>query len=883
MTDASDTPVSNGVNLTEEEPTEQAEPVAIATGTDESGDGNGVDIPDRLPVLPIRDSTSFPGTVMPLEINREKSKRVLDLALAGDRMVVIVAQRSPQTEDPHLDDLYRVGTAGIILKMLKTSNGAEHIIVHGLRRVGIESITEEGNYLEATVHAHEDPDDVTLEQKALAHTIRTAAERIIVLSPNIPDEARQVLAGLRRPGMLADFLAANLSIGLVQKQELLETFDVTERLRKVNAFVAAQLEVVELSHEIQEKVRDQVEDSQREYYLRQQMKAIQSELGDAGGAAETISKLRERIKDAGMPEQVKGEATREVDRLERISQASPEYGMALDHVEWLVEMPWSTSTKDRLDIDLAERILDEDHYGLDKVKKRILEFLAVRKLKKDSRGPILCLAGPPGVGKTSLGRSIARAMGRKFIRVSLGGIRDEATIRGHRRTYIGAIPGVIIREIRRAGSSNPLFMLDEVDKIGQDVRGDPMSALLEVLDPAQNSTFHDHYLGVPFDLSKVLFITTANYMMAIEPALCDRMEVIELGGYTRREKLMIAKSFLVPRQLDENGLVPEQIRFEDDTLAAIISGYTREAGVRWLERRIGAVCRARAATVARGRSIDAVIGVDDLHEVLGPREFESEKARKIAMPGVVTGLAFTSAGGEILFIEAQVMPGSGQLQLTGQLGDVMRESAVAASSIIRSRMRVGKRKAVDWYATDVHVHVPAGAIPKDGPSAGVAMLAAMTSALSGKAVDPTIGMTGEITLSGRVLAVGGIREKVLAAHRAGLACVLLPKRNEQDLEEIPEEIRRELEFVFLETIDDMLGVVFGEEPKQSRAPRGKKKASSRKTSSRKKRTSRKRTAARSARKGKKTQVSGRRKVSVTAKTGGRRAGAKKKRIAARRT
>ena len=780
-----------------------------STSQDSEGhDHDTLEIPERLPVLPIRDTVAFPGTVMPVRINRQKSKRVLDLALAGSRLVALVAQRSAETEDPRLDDLYRVGTACVILKMLKLPDGSETIVVHGLRRVGIEQITKETEYLEATVHSHEDPPDEPTELRALAHTVRTAADRIIELSPNIPNEAREVLDNIQRPGALADFLAANLSLGLVHKQELLETFDPAERLRKVNLAVAAQLEVVELSHKIQQQVKSQVDKSQRDYYLREQMKVIQRELGESDTRSKALDELRRKIETAGMPETVEAEARREVERLQAIPPTSPEYSMTLDYVECLVELPWSVGTEDSLDLVRAEQILDEDHHGLEKIKKRILEFLAVRTLKQDSRGPILCFAGPPGVGKTSLGQSIARALGRKFIRISLGGVHDEATIRGHRRTYVGAMPGRIIREIRRAGSNNPLFMFDEVDKIGQDVRGDPMSALLEVLDPAQNSTFSDHYLGVPFDLSRVLFITTANYMSAIQPALRDRMEIIELSGYTHREKLVIARRHLLPRQIEENGLRPEQLVLEDDILSLIIADYTREAGVRTLERKIGAVCRARAAVVVKGAAPKAPVTETELREILGHREFESEVAAASPVPGVVTGLAFTPAGGEILFIEASKMPGSGQLKLTGQLGEVMRESAVAATSIVRNRLADWGIAPEAYQSLDYHIHVPAGATPKDGPSAGVTMLTALASILTGRAVTPTIGMTGEITLSGRVLPVGGIREKVLAAHRAGLTRVIMPARNQHDLDEIPEDIRAQIKFVFVDSIDALLAEVF---------------------------------------------------------------------------
>ena len=778
---------------------------------------DSLEIPSQLPVLATRDAVAFPGTIMPLRVGRAKSRRVLDMALTGSRLVAMVTQRVPETEDPGPEDLYRVGTACVILKKLKSSDGADTIIVHGLRRVGLVHIAAEKDFLTATVRAHKDPVEVTEEQRAQMHALSQAADRIIELSANVPAEARQVLNSIQMPGALADFLAANISLTLIQKQEILETIDVSDRLKKVNVHIASQLDLLELSNKIQTQVKDQVDQSQREFYLREQIKAMQTELGEGDGRSQIHEDLRKRIAKAKMPPPVEKEAMHEVERLSGIPQASPEYSMALDFVEWLVELPWSVSTEDNLDIERAEIILNEDHYGLEKVKRRILEFLAVRRLKKDSKGPILCLTGPPGVGKTSLGQSIARAMGRQFIRISLGGIRDEAAIRGHRRTYIGSMPGRIIRELRRAGSNNPLFMLDEVDKIGGDVRGDPMSALLEVLDPAQNYAFSDSYLGMPFDLSKVLFIATANYMQAIEPALRDRMEIIELPSYTHHEKMMIARRHLLPRQIAENGLTPERLSISDSVMSLIIADYTREAGVRTLERKIGAVCRARAASIVRSEKTTVEVTAAALRGVLGPLEYESEIAATIAQPGVVTGLAFTPVGGEILFIEARKMPGTGQFTLTGQLGDVMRESARAALSIIRSQEGCQRVRPETINRHDLHIHVPAGAIPKDGPSAGVAMLAAMTSVLTGKAVDPTIGMTGEITLSGRVLPVGGIREKVLAAHRAGLRTVILPERNQRDLDELPDEVRKDLHFIPIQTIDELCRAVFAPQKKPHRA------------------------------------------------------------------
>jgi ATP-dependent Lon protease len=779
-------------------------------------------IPEALPVLPIRDSVVFPGTVMPLAVEREKSKRVLDLALAGSRIIAVVAQRFAETEDPRLDDLYRVGTACVLLKKLKGQDGTHQIIVHGLRRVGIEAITRESDYLEAKVHTHVDSAEVTQEQNALMHTLRVHTRRVLEISMTSPEAAVDVLREIEQPGLLSDFVAANLPLRFIYKQELLETFDVTERLKKLNLAVAAHLDMLELSNKIQSQVRDQVDKSQREYYLREQLKAIQQELGETDHERAGLVLLRERLKAAKLPPAAETEAQRELERMERIPQASPEYSMALDYLEWLASLPWSVGTNDVLDIHRAERILNEDHYGLTKVKNRILEFLAVRTLKSDSRGPILCLAGPPGVGKTSLGQSIARALGRNFIRISLGGIHDEATIRGHRRTYIGAMPGRIIREIRRAGSNNPLFMLDEVDKITQDVHGDPMSALLEVLDPAQNSSFSDHYLAVPYDLSKVLFIATANYMSAIEPALRDRMEVIEISSYTHVEKLHIARRHLIPRQLNENGFAAEPPEFPDDVLSLLIADYTREAGVRSLERKIAALCRARAASKIRGDAIPPALSATEVQRVLGPREFESEIAAASAVPGVVTGLAFTPAGGEILFIEANLVPGTGQLRMTGQIGDVMRESAVAASSIVRGHFRQWKIPRDLYQTTDLHIHVPAGAIPKDGPSAGVAILAALVSVMTDVTVDPALAMTGEITLSGRVLPVGGITEKILAAHRAGIKTVVLPARNRPQVDEVPAEVREQISFVYIHSIDDLFGRVLDVRGRRT-ASKGKKR------------------------------------------------------------
>jgi len=761
-------------------------------------------IPDHLPLLTLRDAVAFPGAILPLEVGRDKSRKVIDAAMAEHRILGIVAQRHPQTEDPGLADIYRIGTAAMVLRMTPLPNGNISIIVHGLVRVGIESLVQSAPFLIAKVNTRYDDVQPSLELDALVHTVRQMAGRVIELSPGIPDEATKVLDSLDRPGALADFLGQNLAINLVHKQELLETFDVFSRLRKISAALTSQLEVLELSQKIQKQVKDEIDKSQREYYLKEHLKAIQKELGEIDHRTGEFTELREKITAAKMPENVEKEALRELGRMERIPQASPEYSVSRDYIEWLCEMPWSVGTTDNLDINRAARILDADHYDLEKVKKRILEYLAVRKLNPAGRGPILCFVGPPGVGKTSLGQSIARALGRKFIRMSLGGIRDEADIRGHRRTYIGALPGRIMQEIRKAGSNNPVFMLDEVDKVGADFRGDPSAALLEVLDPAQNDSFTDHYLDVPFDLSRVMFITTANITDPIAPALRDRMEIIELSGYTLREKVFIARKYLLPRQLKENGLDAKDLAVGDKVLAAVAQRYTREAGVRNLERQIGSICRAVAVRITRGRRQKAVITEDKLHDLLGAAPFESETAQRTSIPGVVTGLAFTPVGGEVIFIEATRMPGKGNLVLTGQIGDVMKESAQAAFSLVRSRGRQWCLPCHDVNQIDIHIHVPAGAVPKDGPSAGVAMLTALVSLCRNQPVRADVAMTGEITLRGLVLPVGGVKEKVLAAHRAGIKTVILPERNRPHLEDVPKDVRKQMKFVYARNIDQVL-------------------------------------------------------------------------------
>ncbi len=792
------------------------------------------DIPDVLPVLPVRNVALFPGTVIPLHVSREKSKRLIDAVFAGDKMLAVTAQRKEETEDPGIDDVYRVGTAARALKLLRMPDGSNSLLVHGIVRVGLEEFTARDPYWKARVNARPDSAERTRELEAMMFSTRQVAMQVIELTPNVPEEAAQILESIEDPSGLADYLAANLSLGLVQKQELLETFDVVERFRKINATLNNQLEVLQMSQKIQTDVKKQIDKAQRDYYLQEQLKAIQKELGHDDGSANEIADLKKKIDEAGMPEVVLKEANRELERLTRVPQASPERSVIRDYLDWLCDMPWQESTEDKLDLKEAREILDADHYGLDKIKKRILEYLAVRKLKPEGKGPILCFAGPPGVGKTSLGMSIARALGRKFIRISLGGVRDEADIRGHRRTYIGAIPGRIIQEIRKAGSNNPVIMLDEMDKIGSDFRGDPASALLEVLDPQQNHSFTDHYLGVPFDLSKVLFIATANYMGPVAPPLKDRMEVIELPGYTTAEKVEIARRYLVPRQKEENGLGGQDIEFEKGTIRFIIESHTREAGVRNLERSIGSVLRGIAAKVAGGEKPPKTVKPDLIEEALGGIKFESEMALHTDAPGVATGLAFTPTGGEIIFVEAMKMPGRGSFILTGQIGDVMRESSQAAMTLVRAHAKEWGFGNVKLAEQDIHVHVPAGGIPKDGPSAGVAMLTAMVSLLSGRASDASVAMTGEITLRGLVLPIGGVKEKVLGAHRAGIKTVILPHRNERDLADVPPDVRNELKFVFAERVDQVLetaipGLDIPERDKMPTRRRSGKKAAATRT------------------------------------------------------
>ena len=786
------------------------------------GNGQPLTIPNLLPILPIRNIVVFPGTVMPLNVGRQKSKNLLDEVMPAEKIIGVVAQKNPESENPQYADLNTVGVACMILKLFKLPDGNQSIIVHGLTRFRLMSVEQTDPFLLGRIEVLEETLEPSPEFDALLASVRQQANRVIELSPNTPDEAAQVLNSITQPSALADFLAANLQADTVDKQKLLEELDIEKRLRMIAARLATQLDVLELQSKIQSQVKENIDKSQRRYYLQEQMKAIRKELGegDPNGSSE-VESLREKLVAAKLPETVMKEANRELGRLESIPSASPEYGVIRTYLQILSELPWSVETTDKLDLKESRTILDRDHHDLDKVKRRIVEYLAVRKLKPEGGGAILCFLGPPGVGKTSLGKSIAEAMGRKFIRVALGGVRDEADIRGHRRTYIGSMPGRIIAELRKAGTRNPVMMLDEVDKLGSDFRGDPSSALLEVLDPAQNNTFTDHYLDVPFDLSKVLFIATANSMDNVPGPLRDRMEVIDIPGYTQSDKLHIAKRYLVPRQLEANGVGVQHVKFKDGALRLIIESYTREAGVRNLERNIGSVVRGIAAELVGGNTNKVVVDEATVSKFLGPIRFEPELASRTSVPGVATGMAYTPVGGDILFIEASRMPGKGSITLTGQIGDVMKESATAAFSLIRSnaeRLGIDPKLLAD---SDVHIHVPAGAIPKDGPSAGVAMFTALASLFLNKPVRYDLAMTGEITLRGLVLPIGGLKEKTLAAKRAGIKQVIVPKRNQKDLPEIPDEVKNTLKFHFVENVNQVLEIALEISKPSAKKPKPK--------------------------------------------------------------
>ena len=770
-------------------------------------------LPDvlELPVLAIRNTVIFPVLAFPINVGRGRSVQAVEEALGtSEKLLGIFAQRDPKTDNPEPSDLYQVGTVVKILKSVKVPGNKLNVIIQGISRVKVLSWTRTGDYLAARVEPIPADETNNPEVDALMHSLRELAQKIIDLSPQIPAEASFLVRSIDEPGVLADIVASNLSIPPEEKQELLETFDTVERMEKVMALINKEIQVLELSNKIQTEVKGEMDKAQREYYLREQLKAIQRELGEVDERQEEFEEIRRAIKRAKMPKDVEKVAFKELNRMARMNPGSAEYTVSRTYIDWLCDLPWDISTEDRLDINEAERILNEDHFGLDKVKQRILEFLAVRKLKADNKGPLLCLIGPPGVGKTSLAKSVARALDRKMVRVSLGGVRDEAEIRGHRRTYIGSMPGKIVKSMKKAGSNNPVFVLDEIDKLGSDHRGDPSSALLEVLDPEQNDTFQDHYLDVTFDLSRVMFIATANIPDTIPGPLRDRMEIIRLPGYTHEEKRQIAWRYLIPQNLEEHGLTDDDIEFTSEALDKIIGSYTREAGVRNLKRELAAACRWTARQIA-SEKIDEKVTVSPelVEEIRGPIHFFPEVAERTAVPGVATGLAWTAVGGEILFIEATRMKGKGHLTLTGSLGDVMKESVSVARSWIRAAATdLGIDESV-FESADLHVHVPSGAIPKDGPSAGVTMITAITSLLTGIPVDPHVAMTGEITLRGAVLPVGGVKEKVLAAHRAGITKVLLPAKNKKDIVEIPEEIRDELEFRFVARVEEVLDLTLG--------------------------------------------------------------------------
>jgi ATP-dependent Lon protease len=762
-------------------------------------------IPEKLPVLLLRDVVIFPFMIAPLYVGREKSKAAIDYSLSTNRLILLLTQKDPEVEEPKREDVYEVGTVAVIMRMLKLPDGRIRILAQGLVRARIETFEDEGPFIQAKINVLSEPEQVekTIEVEALIRNVRSGLEKATSLGKSIQPEILVIAANLEEPGRLADLTASNLDLKVKEAQEILEIVDPVQRLRRVYELLVRELELLEMQSKISNEARGELDKLQRQYFLRQQMKAIQKELGEGSELQEEVKAYQEKLKQLKVSDEVREELEKQINRLSQMHPDSAETAVIRNYLDWMFSLPWNTSTKDNLDLKKAKEILDEDHYGLEKVKERILEYLAVRKLSKKIKGPILCFVGPPGVGKTSLGKSIARALGRKFVRISLGGVHDEAEIRGHRRTYVGAMPGKIIQGLRRAGSNNPVFMMDEVDKIGADFRGDPSSALLEVLDPEQNSSFFDHYLGVPFDLSKVMFITTANLLDPIQPAFRDRMEIIELPGYTEEEKLQIAIRHLIPKQLTEHSLKPEWIDITEGAVRAIISQYTREAGVRNLEREIAAICRKVARQIAEGQKGQVKVTAQNVEKFLGPPKIFRDQLAKKDQVGVATGVAWTAAGGEILFVEAIKMQGKGQLLLTGSLGEVMKESAQAALSYARAHAREFGIDSKIFMENDFHIHIPEGAIPKDGPSAGVTIATAFISVCTNIPVRWNVAMTGEITLRGNVLPVGGIKEKVLAAQRAGIKKMILPLPNKKDLVDIPKNIRQQMEFIFVEDIKEV--------------------------------------------------------------------------------
>jgi ATP-dependent Lon protease len=777
---------------------------------------------NELPVLPIRNAVLFPGAVAPFDVGREKSVALVeDVDNLATPVIAIFAQKDPSTDDPGKDDLHQVGCAARVLKALKHSSGNYSLILQGLERIKLEEVTQSAPYLKAKVGRLGELSPSDDEAEALSMSLRDVAKQVIQLMPELPREAGSLIDSIQAPGGLADLVAANLDAPVDEKAGLLETVDVKERIRKVLKLLTRQLEILKMRDRINSQIKEEMGKNQREYVLRQQLKAIKEELGEDEGDQGDLDGLEERIAKANLPQEAEQVAKKQLKRLRNMQVGSAEYTVVRTYLDWILDLPWHLQTPDNMDIAAVRKVLDEDHYGLEKVKKRILEYLAVRKLKKDKKGPILCLIGPPGVGKTSLGRSIARALGRKFVRISLGGVHDEAAIRGHRRTYVGALPGQIIQGMKKGATINPVFMMDEVDKIGHDFRGDPAAALLEVLDPEQNNTFADHYLEIPYDLANVMFIATANIADPIPAPLRDRMEILEIPGYTRREKLAIARQHLIPKQLEEHGITKEQLEITDKCVDIVIDSYTREAGVRTLERQIASIIRGVAVKIAEGDTTPRKVDDEEqVREFLGPQKFTSEVAERTEESGVATGLAWTSVGGEILFIEATRMFGTGKLQLTGQLGDVMKESAQAALSYVRTNAEKYGISRDFLEKSDIHIHIPAGGMPKDGPSAGVTMCTAIVSMLTGLRVRHDVAMTGEITLRGRVLPIGGLKEKVLAAHRAGIKRVIVPERNKADLDEVPTEVKNELAFMFVSKMDQVLEAALDEMPmpKQEEKP-----------------------------------------------------------------
>jgi ATP-dependent Lon protease len=765
-------------------------------------------LPETLPLLPVRDIVVFPYMVLPLFVSREKSIKSLEEALSNDRLIFLAAQKNVSEEDPSMKDLYRVGTVALVMRMLKLPDGKTKILVQGLSKAAIKETIQTSPYFLVRVENIKDPfiTEITLETEALMRNVREQLERIVSYGKMLSPDLMFILESVDDPGRLADLVASNLDLTVEKAQEVLEILDPIERLKALNEILGKEVQLLTMQAKIQSQAKEEMTRSQREYFLREQMRAIRSELGEVDERTKEFKELRQKIRKAKMPEEVEKEAAQELNRLDQMHPDAAEASMVRTYLDWLVQMPWSKSTVDNLDLRKAKKVLDEDHYDLEKVKDRILEYLSVHKLKKKMKGPILCFIGPPGVGKTSLGKSIARALGRKFVRISLGGIRDEAEIRGHRRTYVGALPGRIIQSIKQAGSNNPVFMMDEVDKIGIDFRGDPASALLEVLDPEQNHAFSDHYLNVPFDLSQVMFITTGNLTDPIPSALKDRMEVISLPGYTDLEKLKIAQTFLLPRQMEENGISPKVLHISDKAILQIISQYTQEAGLRNLERELASICRKVARRVAEGKTEKTEISAKNLHQFLGSPSFLPDEEEKRNEIGVATGLAWTETGGEILHVEASTTPGKGALILTGHLGEVMKESAQAALTYARSKGRAYRINPDVLNNKEIHIHVPAGAIPKDGPSAGITMAVALFSALTGIPVKKDVAMTGEITLRGRVLPVGGLKEKALAALRTNIRNVIIPSQNKKDLVDLPLYIRRKVNFLTVKHMDEVLRI-----------------------------------------------------------------------------